>query len=414
MIRAPRTVKPAPTMDDTIAKKSRHPMRRVLDVLAGFHLASVLILLLGILTWLGTLEQVDMGLFEVKKKYFSASTFWVVPKYNGYTVPLILPNAYWVGMLFFLNLSLGTIFKARWRPATMGILIAHFGILFLLLGAFVTQHFSKRGNMAITEGETSDVAQDYFDHVIEVTELVDGKPAKVNVVETKYLSDLDPEDTRLFRMENLPFDLKVQEYRVNARPVSTAEKPAQPGSAVVDGYFLDPREPAVDAERNLGACRLAVLDKKGESLGAYLLSIASFYPVTVRVEDRMYAIQIAKSSWKMPFKVHLTKFTHEFHPGTMRPKRFESEIERIEEEQTEPVLIKMNEPMRREGFTFFQASWGPQDGPPGRKLFSVFEVVKNPADKWPEYSLYIVAAGLLLQFSMKLIQFIIQQTKRNG
>jgi CBS domain-containing protein len=235
MIRAPRTVKPAPTMDDTIAKKSRHPMRRVLDVLAGFHLASVLILLLGILTWLGTLEQVDMGLFEVKKKYFSASTFWVVPKYNGYTVPLILPNAYWVGMLFFLNLSLGTIFKARWRPATMGILIAHFGILFLLLGAFVTQHFSKRGNMAITEGETSDVAQDYFDHVIEVTELVDGKPAKVNVVETKYLSDLDPEDTRLFRMENLPFDLKVQEYRVNARPVSTAEKPAQPGSAVVDG-----------------------------------------------------------------------------------------------------------------------------------------------------------------------------------
>ena len=47
---------------------------RVLRVLGGYHLACILILLLGVLTWLGTLEQVALGLYEVKKKYFSSES----------------------------------------------------------------------------------------------------------------------------------------------------------------------------------------------------------------------------------------------------------------------------------------------------------------------------------------------------
>lgn len=63
----------------------------------------------------------------------------------------------------------------------------------------------------------------------------------------------------------------------------------------------------------------------------------------------------------------------------------------------------MNEPMRYEGLTFFQASYGPPDARPGDEMFSVFEVVKNPADKWPEYSIYIVTFGMLVTFLTKLI-----------
>ena len=114
-----------------------------------------------------------------------------------------------------------------------------------------------------------------------------------------------------------------------------------------------------------------------------------------------------------PFEVKLDKFTHEFHPGTMRPKRFESEITRIEGERLDPVHIKMNEPMRRDGFTFFQASWGPQNAAPGARLFSVFEVVNNPADKWPEYALYVTTIGLIFHFGLKLILFIISQIRKS-
>ena len=97
----------------------------------------------------------------------------------------------------------------------------------------------------------------------------------------------------------------------------------------------------------------------------------------------------------------------------MRPKRFESRIRRVQEGSEEAVLIKMNDPMRRDGYTFFQASWGPQDARPGDTLFSVFEVVRNPADKWPEWSLYITGVGLLVHFIMKLILYLRNQAKRN-
>jgi hypothetical protein len=39
-------------------------------------------------------------------------------------------------------------------------------------------------------------------------------------------------------------------------------------------------------------------------------------------------------------------------------------------------------------------------------MYSVFEIVKNPADKWPEYSLWIVSAGMLLTFLIKLSSFL--------
>jgi hypothetical protein len=317
-----------------------------------------------------------------------------------------------VGMLFFVNLLLGTIFKARWRWASSGTLIAHAGILILLLGAFVTQHWSVRGNMAINEGETSDVAQHYFNHVIEVTEMEGSTPTKVHVIETRNLKDLDPEDTRLFRMENLPFDLKVEEYRSNARPVTPNQPRKGSRGSLVDGIHLESREDDPESERNMGGCKVTVLDKNGEQIDEFLVWLMAYHPATVRVNDKFYTVKMNKSSWKMPFEVHLTNFTHEYHPGTMRPKRFESEVERIENEQQEHVLIKMNEPMRHSGFTFFQASWGPQNARPGQDLFSVFEVVKNPADKWPEYSLYIVALGLLIQFGLKLVLFIYHQATR--
>jgi hypothetical protein len=69
--------------------------------------------------------------------------------------------------------------------------------------------------------------------------------------------------------------------------------------------------------------------------------------------------------------------------------------------------------MRHHGYTFFQASWGPQDDPTATKFYSVFEVVKNPADHWPLVSLIITGIGLLVHFVMKLVSFITKQMEKN-
>ena len=71
----------------------------------------------------------------------------------------------------------------------------------------------------------------------------------------------------------------------------------------------------------------------------------------------------------------------------------------------EPVKISMNEPMRFKGYTFFQASWGPQNAGPDDPKFSQFEVAKNPSDHWPLWSCIAAFIGLAIHFSMGLWKF---------
>jgi hypothetical protein len=191
--------------------------------------------------------------------------------------------------------------------------------------------------------------------------------------------------------------------------VSAADVPPPEKTVVVDGYWIQPLPPEKQAEANNAACLARVgFDQLSEP---FLLAESANHPFTVQARCDNYMITMRKRLWPLPFTVRLDDFRAEFHPGTMKPASFESDITRIEDGREAKVRIRMNEPMRYEGLTFFQASWGPQGAAPGTPLFSVFEVVRNPADKWPEYSLYIVTAGLAVHFILKLIQFVAATTR---
>jgi len=67
----------------------------------------------------------------------------------------------------------------------------------------------------------------------------------------------------------------------------------------------------------------------------------------------------------------------------------------------------MNEPMRYEGYTLYQARWEDR----GDRAMSGFAIVKNPSDQWPKYSLYISILGLTIHFGMKLGGFMVKSSK---
>jgi hypothetical protein len=378
---------------------------RVFDFLSGFGLATTLLLLLGVLTWLATLEQVDRGLYDTLNKYFDWKSVFLFPEIGGKKIPVPLPGGYWTCALLLLNLALGGIVRARkgWKHA--GVLISHFGILIMLVAGGVTQHFSERGNLAVGEGETSDAAEDYFEHVVEVAEIVEGKPANIQVIRGEWLTDLEGDKRRTFRLPKFPFDLQLTRFHSNALPVAATERAPAENEPVVDGYFLMNRPGEKQAEANNAACYARVLHRDGSSGGAFILAGASFQPFTVRHDGRVFTVDMKKRLWPMPFQVRLDKFSAEFHPGTARAKSFESEITRLENGKEARSIIRMNSPMRYEGLTFFQASYGPPGAGPGQRLYSVFEVVRNPGDQWPKYSLYVVSFGLGLHFVLKLIFF---------
>lgn len=383
---------------------------KIISFLAGFKLASILLILLLLLTFFGTLEQVDYGLYPTIQKYFSWESFIVFPelRINGKLVPLPLPGAYYVSSLLFVNMLLGGVIKIRKNWKTVFVTTAHIGVLFLILGEGITKGFEQRGNMALYEGESSNYAQAYHDHSIEVSELNEnGLAQNVAVIPAKMLAKAKKagkEGVKISHTE-LPFSFQVSHYMKNSRP-----KKAGPFSAGntphVDGYTLFQVETEKEDERNLNGCYV-----KASTGAEFLLFSGAFQPYILEYEGKKYSISLRKAIWKMPFDVTLNDFNAEFFP-TGKPKKFESYITRIENGLSEKVKIYMNHPMRYLGFTFFQASWGPQEGGPDRKLYSVFEVVKNPADQWPLYSIIITSIGLIGHFGMMLGSYIMRQTRR--
>lgn len=401
-----------PATPPTTPKPARSLGGRIFDTLSGFGLATILLLILGLLTFFATLEQVEYGLYPTLRKYFDWQSVFLIPELKGKMVPLILPGGYWVGVVLLINLTLGGVIRIRkgWRHA--GNLISHLGIIFMLVAGGVAHHFSERGNMAVGEGETSNTAEDYFEYVVEVAEIKEGKPSAIQVIRGKHLTDLEPGKTRIFRLPDLPFDLEIGGYLKNALPVAITERAPAAGELKVDGYYLMSRPDEINAEANTAAAYARVVQRDGRKTDPFILAGASFHPFTVKHDERTFTVDMRKRLWPMPFSVQLDEFTADFHPGTMKPSKFVSKITRVENASEAKYTIQMNEPMRYEGLTFFQASYGPPGAGPGQRMYSVFEIVKNPADKWPEYSLYIVTFGMLVTFLTKLGGYLAGNSRR--
>jgi ResB-like family len=410
----------SPTENLSSKKKPSSFAKKIFDFLSSFGLATVLLFILLLQTWLATLEQIDYGLYATLRKYFEPQAIIILSKLRlpdyvgGQELTIPLPGGYWVLSLLFINMLLGGIIRARKGWKKIGTLISHFGILFMIGSAAVTQKMEVRGTMDFFEGETSNVAQDYFESVIEISERTNGIPDKVHVIRGKHLQDLSDDFIRTVKIPELPFDVNITRYGKNTRVLSVTEMAPPNGEPVIDGYFIFNRPDEKEAETNIAGCYAKVLPRDGESRQPLILSSGAFQPQTVKINDRVFIIEMKKLLWPMPFSLRLDKAIAEYYPGTQKPAKFESKVTRIENNTEASVEIKMNEPMRYEGLTFYQRMMGGEQVQGGAKSkpYSQLEVVSNPADQWPKYALYVVTLGLLVHFVLKFSLFIHRLTRK--
>ena len=398
------------------SKKASNPLAVVVNFLSSMQLATFLLLALFVLTWFATLEQTVNGLKPMMDKYFNWKELYFFPEIgkpfqeDGVLIPIKIYfpmlSGFWLCVLFTLNLTLGGLIRFRKSPQKIGILLSHFSIVFLMIAAGVTKFTEKRGALQIYEGDVSDAAQDYHDEVIEVSELAEGKVTKVHLVDWKYLKDLRKGGERRFKMKDLPFDLKVTKLYENAQVNPEQFVPPIAGERVLGGFYLKKLPRQKETEAHMSGAEVSILAKDGTSLQELLLATRSLKPATVTVDGRPYLLRLRKKLWPLPFGVQLDDFRVERDPGTRRAAAYESDVTRLDGSEKEQVLIEMNEPMRRKGWTYFQSNWGPQEQENPTEYYSVFEVVRNPADHWPLYSLLISMAGLIGHFIYKLISFL--------
>jgi hypothetical protein len=274
----------------------------------------------------------------------------------------------------------------------------------LLISAFVTYKYSIDGNMMLYEGQKSDLFQSYHAWEIEITQHADLE-APIHTIPQDQFTDLRGKNERKFQSDVLPFVVKLSGFETNSSPVpENASVPVT--NRKVDGFFLKQLPDSVKVEENAAGLYVDILDHNGTLLREGILWGMSTHPLTMTLGETAFTIDLTRKKWQVPFTIVLSDFHKEDHPGTSMASKFESDVIKIENGAESKHRVVMNEPLRRKGYTFFQASWGPSNAKPGEKLYSIFAVVNNPADQWPLYSCIIVSAGLLIHFIQRLFMFL--------
>jgi len=379
----------------------------------SWGLATVVLILMTIVTLIGTLDQGPMGLYAAKKKYFHSFFF----TYNLGGFPLPLPGGLLLMTVLTTNLVLGAIVKVRKRASGIGMLISHLGMIYLLVAGFVTWAFTNEGYMALFPGNQTNRVESYRYWQLEILPVdEENKATKALTIPMTKLRPIGDGNERVFRSEELPFDVVVEKFAVNGAVVAADVEPTEEqaewvGEPIGDFKLVALRKRWKDEKRiNIPGLYATFAPKDGgESEEAIIAGESAAFrvgekpmPYVFEMDGEKFAAQLVKKSWLVPFTVKLDKFIFERHPGTQKPKNFESRVTRIEDGTENKVAIRMNEPMRHEGLVFFQESFGSDPQAPDKGMYSQFAVNDNPADQWPLYALIVTGIGLLLHFVIKL------------
>jgi len=393
---------------------------RFLTFFGSFGLAAVILILLLLLTWLGTLQQQYDPIYEVQEDYFR-SLF--VIHYVGGKYPIPLLGGYLLLPLLFVNLLVGGLMRMRKGASTLGVFIVHIGIVILFAGSFVEDMMSTKGAMQVWEprpGDSRDVASNYQSYeeweVAVIRPDADGSRSEF-VIPYAEFKGLDADDTVRCYSAQIPFDVMLSDYMENSKlqrdPSASRESP----------YKLTAQENVSAEQKNAGlgntaGLRASLIENASGKAHHGVLWGGRGDTFRVNLAGQPWSVTIRKRSWDLPFRINLTKFIHEVHPGTGMPRRYSSYVTMTPDEELgssqRDVHITMNEPLREAEYTLYQSGWGPQMGAAGRRMFSVFAVVRNPSDQVPLYACIVIGLGLLIHFGRKLYLYLKSEARKRA
>lgn len=122
-------------------------LRAVWKAAGSYSLGLGLMFLLLVLTFAGTLHQVrlapSMGAEAAIESFFGAPYVWIPLGGKFSVISLPLPGMGITCALLFVNLLIGGMFRVRWSWKHTGILMAHGGILLLLLGIMLGNRLTQ-------------------------------------------------------------------------------------------------------------------------------------------------------------------------------------------------------------------------------------------------------------------------------
>jgi hypothetical protein len=444
-----------------------HPsLRKIVKFFASLKLAVVIILGMAVISAIGTITEARYNEAEYAQK--------------------IVYQSWWMyGVLTMLAITLIAVMIDRWpwKQHHVGFVLAHVGILILLLGSWMTKEYGIDGSMAFQVGEERRFVA-VHDRDFYVYASFDGSSMKEIFGSPVDFLRNPPSEKKPFVVHLGADELKVTDYLHFAYRESeiTHSKLENDGPAVRFQLenpnvnltqWLRRENRRSDAELDLGPAKVVLTDRKPEPSGRnevilitkprsddldYIIynkdksvrkkgtvkqaetvetgwmgmkfrllrylphsreevrftKAPAATPVTTQAikfafkdqtywlgsdsimrlytDDKMYIVSFGRRQVELAFPLKLVNFKIGNYQGTQRAASYESEVE---VPGRGLVNISMNEPLKWQGFTFYQSSF--EKNEKGEPTVSVLSVNHDPG-RWVKYlgSLSIVLGSIAL------------------
>jgi len=118
-------------------------------------------------------------------------------------------------------------------------------------------------------------------------------------------------------------------------------------------------------------------------------------PVKVFKEDRVFILTFGKKRVSIGFNLKLKKFKADMYQGTMRASAYQSLVQ----VEGKDHLISMNEPLKKNGLTFYQSSF--RNNELGQPTHSILSVNKDPGRFLKYFGCLLIGLGTLALFYMR-------------
>ena len=378
-----------------IVKKSESQSFRtlILSWLASSQITVVCLFLLFILTFWGTIAQVQQGLYAAQDRFFNSFFFLAAGFIPFPGAQLVL----WVLFVNLISMMIMTYKKyTQWQNA--GLLIIHFGLIIYFFAAFMIFHVSRESVVRLEEGEATNVSASYQDWELAYW-TVDSNGHQVTALDAK---DFKPGLQVPFA--NSDFTLTIKEFYLNCDAFSNSSSEKDPSIINVSGITLLTEKP-IDKEKEQNV-RGGIFDLQANHKSYSLILYGDESQATpVSISGKNYYFILRHIRFPLPFTIRLDHFKAEFHTGTDMAKSFESLVTITTGSLERQVRIYMNNPLRYKDYTVYQASYDTDNM--GRH-YSTLAVVKNYARVLPYIGCFFVFFGLALHF---LIQAFMAKAK---
>jgi cytochrome c biogenesis factor len=130
----------------------------VLKPFASLRLTIVCLACAMFIVFVGTLDQVQIGVYEAQLRYFKSFFLYFTLPGSNFRIPYF-PGGYTLGAVLLVNLIAAHVsrFKFSWKKS--GILILHSGLILLLIGQLVTSIFEEESQIQLDQGQTKNYSE---------------------------------------------------------------------------------------------------------------------------------------------------------------------------------------------------------------------------------------------------------------